>query len=991
MPIPANLIELIERFDANLRFYKSGAYNETEVRQQFINPFFSALGWDMADNLGRRDVIHEDKVDTEAGLKAPDYSFRINHKRMFFVEAKRPSVNLLDSRDPAFQVRRYGWSAQLPVSILTDFEEFALYDCRLQPNPNDPPAHGRLDFFTFKQYDQKWDWLEATFSYQAVLNGSLDSYIASHKEPRGSITVDAAFLKEIEAWREMLARNLALHNPSLTQRDLNYAVQMTIDRLIFLRICEDREIEPYGRLRQLETSSRVYEQLRDIFRQADERYNSGLFHFTTEKGQSEGPDELTLKLTIGDEVLQKIIHNLYYPAPYAFKVIPVEILGQVYEQFLGKVIQLDAQHDATVVEKPEVRKAGGVYYTPTYIVEYIVKNTVGKLLEGKTPAQAEALRLLDPACGSGSFLLGAYQYLLNWYLAQYVAEPKKYQKQKRLEQDAHGEWRLTIAERKRILLNNIYGVDIDRQAVEVTKLSLLLRVLEGETSQNLFAQLQMFRERALPDLSNNIKCGNSLIGPDFYQQQQMNWLDDEEQYRINAFDWQAEFSTIMQAGGFDAVIGNPPYIRMETFKELKTYLKAVYTSHNERSDLYSYIIERAHKLLKVSGRFGMIVSNKFLRANYGKPLRDFLEQNAIVERIVDFAGLPVFVGATVRTIILLTLREQKDKYLIHYTPPLPIDLFNKVVIGAILVEQAISNITYEVDSASLSQLIWGFAKADTSDLLAQLKSRYKPLGQYCKGQVCMGIKSGLTEAFVINEETRESILSQNPEAQEIIKPFLNGRDVRRYQIEPKKAYILYTYHGVNIQKYPAIEQYLKSFKTRLVQRATKQNWYELQQPQYKFAQYMDKPKIIFPDIAITPRFTLDSTGYYSSNTTYFIARYDQYLLGLLNSALGYFYFRETCAGLEGKNETYLRFFGQYLEGFPIRTINFDDSADKARHDRMVELVERMLELHKRLGTAQTSPDKTMLTRQIEATDREIDRLVYELYDLTAEEIRLVEG
>jgi hypothetical protein len=635
-------------------------------------------------------------------------------------------------------------------------------------------------------------------------------------------------------------------------------------------------------------------------------------------------------------------------------------------------------------------------------VDYIVKNTVGKLLEGKTPKQVTKMKILDPACGSGSFLIGAYQHLLDWHRDWYVEDgPEKWAagRSPALYQGTGGDWRLTTSERKRILLNNIYGVDIDPQAVEVTKLSLLLKVLEGENEQTLTRQLRMFHERALPDLGSNIKCGNSLIGPDFYESRQMSLLDEEERYRINVFDWEAEFPDAFNRqgakdagneGGFDAVIGNPPYIRMEGFKELKDYLKANYASHDERSDLYIYFIERVHKLLNSHGRFGMIISNKFLRANYGKPLRDFLSQNVTIERIVDFAGLPVFVGATVRTIILLTSLESRGESPVFYSPPLPVDKFYMVVGGSLSVEQAIADSTYEISSSALVQPVWSFAKREANDLLNRLQTICVPLAEYCDRKICMGIKSGLTEAFVIDERTREEILKHNSGAEEIIKPFLNGRDVRRYYIDYKNIFLIYTYHGVRIDNYPAVERHLKPLKDRLQKRATQQEWYELQQPQYNFARYMDEPKIIFPDIATFPRFALDERGYYSSNTTYFIPRRDLYLLGLLNSRLGYFYFVKTCAGLEGKTETYLRFFGQYLEGFPVRPINLSDSADKARHDKMMGLVEQMLALHRQLAAAKTGHEKTAIGRQIEAIDGQIDRFVYELYGLTDEEIKIVE-
>ena len=369
-----------------------------------------------------------------------------------------------------------------------------------------------------------------------------------------------------------MARNIALRNPDLTQRELNFAIQQTIDRIIFLRICEDRGIENYGRLMALQNGENVYKRLFQLFRKADDKYNSGLFHFKKEKHR-DNFDNLTPNLAIDDKTLKDIFKNLYYPdSPYEFSVLPADILGQVYEKFLGKIIRLTPKHQAKIEEKPEVRKAGGVYYTPTYIMDYIVKNTVGKLVEHKKPGHRGAvskIKILDPACGSGSFLICTYQFLLDWHLDQYVNDgPDKWTKGRipRIYQSDKGEWRLTTDERKRILLNNIYGVDIDPQAVEVTKLSLLLKALEGEDEQSIGKQMSLFQERVLPDLSNNIKCGNSLIGPDFYDNRQLNILEKEEIYRVNAFDWDAEFADIMKSGGFDAVIGNPPYIRIQAMK-----------------------------------------------------------------------------------------------------------------------------------------------------------------------------------------------------------------------------------------------------------------------------------------------------------------------------------------------------------------------------------------------------------------------------------------
>ena len=498
------------------------------------------------------------------------------------------------------------------------------------------------------------------FGKEAILQGSFDRYAESTKAKKGTAEVDKAFLGEIELWRDALARSIALRNPSLSQRELNYAMQATIDRLIFLRICEDRGIEPYGRLQGLCNGGATYGRLKALFYEADQRYNSGLFHFEEEKGRAGYADQLTLGLAIDDKPLKDILKRLYYPeSPYEFSVLPADILGQVYEQFLGKVIRLTAGHRAVVEDKPEVKKAGGVYYTPTYIVDYIVKHTVGRLLEGKTPKQAASLSILDPACGSGSFLIGAFQYLLDWHRDWYAADAQGSAKKhaKALYQGRGGEWRLTGAEKKRILQANIYGVDIDAQAVETTKLSLLLKVLEGETSESLDAQLSFLRERALPDLAANIKCGNSLIGPEFLQRQGRLSLDDEDLERIGIFDWATAFPEVMSVGGFDAVIGNPPYVRVHRLEAaVKEHLWTEYVSFAEKGDLYACFVERGISLLRVGGLISFITPNTWSSLQSFRHLRRLaLEQTDILQLVRTPAK--VFRNATVRTLIFVFERR----------------------------------------------------------------------------------------------------------------------------------------------------------------------------------------------------------------------------------------------------------------------------------------------------------------------------------------------
>jgi Eco57I restriction-modification methylase/TaqI-like C-terminal specificity domain/Type I restriction enzyme R protein N terminus (HSDR_N) len=700
---PSRVVELVETFEQHIEAYRSQQYNETQLRREFIDPLFEQLGWDVTNKAGYaqtyKDVIHEDAIKVGSATKAPDYSFRIGGVRKFFLEAKKPSVDIKGDPHPAYQLRRYAWSAKLPLSVLTDFEEFAVYDCLTRPKYTDKADVARIMFFGYKDYLRKWPEIADIFSKEAILKGSFDKFAAATKGKRGTSTVDKEFLAEIEKWRSMLARIIALRNRTLSIREINFGVQRTIDRILFLRMCEDRGIEPYGQLQSISSGERTYPRLCEVFEKADQRYNSGLFHFHDETNRAEPPDELTPRLIIDDKDLKWILHNLYYPqCPYEFSVLPAEILGNVYEQFLGKVITLTSAHRANIEDKPEVKKAGGVYYTPSYIVDYIVKNTVGRLLGDSsvchserseesrssfvnrnskfsnlkplTPKQVSNIKILDPACGSGSFLIGAYQYLLDWHLRYYTQnnpekhakgrDPKIYQtvSTRHCEEpgdEAISSYKLTITEKKRILLNNVFGVDIDSQAVEVTKLSLLLKVLEGESSETIENQYRLFHERALPDLANNIKCGNSLIGPDFFDTpviaseakqsssvySRENGNPDDFRDKINAFDWHAEFPEIFNRPnpGFDAVIGNPPWGQkgISFDEDTDLYLRNRYHSVTGILDIFRPFVECGIMLAVSGGMFGMVLPDIILLKNYEDTRRFILENLTITH--IDWWGM----------------------------------------------------------------------------------------------------------------------------------------------------------------------------------------------------------------------------------------------------------------------------------------------------------------------------------------------------------------
>jgi len=678
-----------------------------------------------------------------------------------------------------------------------------------------------------------------------------------------------------------------------------------------------------------------------------------------------------------------------------------------------------------VEDKPEVRKAGGVYYTPSYIVEYIVKNTVGRLLEGRSAAEAADIRILDPACGSGSFLIGAYQYLLDWHLDWYKArlaplleksgglasaealrllpeapEKRDDRRARRIAaraaqaalpifKDGSGDWTLTTSERKRILQSSIYGVDIDAQAVEVTKLSLLLKVLEGESRESISSLLRYFKERALPDLGENIKCGNSLIGYDYYDDHPN--MSQEEARRINAFDWKSGFPEVFQRGGFDAVIGNPPYVRQEGLGEMKDYFSRHYQVYHGVADLYAYFIERGVTLLRPAGLFSYIVANKWMRANYGGPLRRWLKEQHI-EEIVDFGDLPVFTKATTYPCILRIAKEE------------PIESFPACqvrTLGFSSLEDYVSEHSYAVHQQELDDSGWSLADEKSQRLLAKLKAIGVPLGEYVGGKIYYGIKTGLNEAFVIDEATRARLTAEDARSAELIKPFLAGRDIKRYEQPTSSKYLILIPRGWTrersggaedalgwfMENYPAIANHMLPFARAAQKRYDKgDQWWELRTCDY-YSEF-EKPKIFWPEIAGSARFTFDDSGYYANNKTYLMPVADLYLLGLLNSSLLRLLIHSVSTDLQGNS---FNFSAVFVERTPILTIDFSDPADVVRHDRMVELVQTMLDLHRQISSPSPEHERTLIARRIEATDRQIDRLVYELYGLTEEEIGLVEG
>ncbi len=709
MPLPAATIRsLVQGFASHIRELKSPEYKESQVRLHYIDPFWKLLGWDVSNDEQRApqevEVLIEPSMDSaeDDGLRSrePDYLFRVSGFSRFIVEAKKPAVDLDADKKAIYQAKRYAWNATIPFAILTDFEQFRLYDATLKPILNDP-GRGLVREFSidFQDYPAKGEELVATFGRAAVAGGSLERLRAKIKkvapthrlrtvdrmlfELRGEEPVDRVFLDFLEKHRQHFAHEIYHDNKrdfpeADTQHGaarLTEAVQRLIDRLVFMRVCEDRGIARYGSLRETldhisAEGGDLYQPLCREFRDLDRQYNGYLFKY-----------HFSETLSVSADLLADFIRTLYPPdGPWDFSAIADDILGIVYERFLGNVVTVERGH-ARVQQKPEVRHAGGVYYTPRFVVDTIIRRTVGPTLAATSPADVLKVKILDPACGSGSFLVAAFQYLIDHCLAAIAAEPslarvpasRKARKKKKdiAFQDKKGVWHLAPDFKAALLTSCLHGVDIDQQAVEVTVMSLYLKMLEGKLPPNW--QFDWLENELLPALDNNILCGNSLIDSadfDRYVTSKFGGLfpvDEDLRFRMNRFDWSSRtrgFGRLLDSqsqqergrAGFDCIIGNPPYIRVQELNkwapdECEFYKWRYRSAAKGNYDIYVVFVERCLQLLAADGLLGFIMPHKYWQAKYGQGLRKLIAEGKHLRSVIDFGHHQVFEGATTYTAV----------------------------------------------------------------------------------------------------------------------------------------------------------------------------------------------------------------------------------------------------------------------------------------------------------------------------------------------------
>jgi hypothetical protein len=881
MGLPANredarkqVAALVKKFQQNLKDYvdPKSSYNETQARTDFISPLLECLGWDVYNNhnlsLDLREVIEEPTVEVgpEKASKKPDYELRLARQRKLFVEAKKPSVKVENDRAAAFQTRRYGFSASLPISVLTNFHRLVIYDCLPTPAETDQAHVARVVVYEVEEFEKKFDEIYDLISREAIYSGAFDKKFKVGVTHHGTQQFDTIFLKQVRSWRERLAHDILKNKPTLTADELTYAVQLFLSRLVFLRICEDRDIEKYDSLRALE-GPKAFEGLIKTLERADAFYDSGLFRLLEDK---------KLGITVSDETLSTIIDELYYPqSPYTFAVVETEVLGEIYELFLAEEISIDGSGNVSINPKPEVRESGGVFPTPRYIVDAIVSETIGPLLEEKAPEELTSTTFADICCGSGVFLLAIYEQILAHHLEWYSAHDPLKHRGKTIYEVAAGQWRLMFEEKRRILLNMVRGVDIDAAAVEVARFSLLLKLLEDETSSGLDAYFKAKGKSVLPALDDIIKCGNSLISHSEYSAHDP-FADAQTLAKLNPFDWKTEFPQQLEQGGFDAIVGNPPYIRIQNMveyspKEVEFYQtnhSPYSTAASDNFDKYGLFVERSLTLVKPkTGCVGVIVPHKFMTTTAGRALRVLISSQRLLDEMTHFGAQQVFGTKSANyTCILYLNREGKDAFLLERVHDLSRWRYGEA--GELST----------VDAGEIGAGPWPIASEAIKSIVEQVRGAHGSVLETV-ADIFVGVQTSADKIYILHPaEVHDDYVvvewngKQWRAEREILRPCLHDVALHAYARPEPNSYMIFPYKiagdkailltASEFKKlYPETWKYLSARKSELENRnivggeVGKQEWYQYGRSQSLTK--IDGPKIILPALSREPRYAYD--------------------------------------------------------------------------------------------------------------------------------------
>lgn len=932
-------------------------YKEATTRQGFILPLFESLGWDINNT-------DEVRPEDPAARGWVDFSFRLGNIPRMFLETKRLTE---DVNQPKWvnQAIDYAWHKSVTWAILSNFERLRLFNAELK---EEGPIRTPFIEFTVDTYLEDFEhlfWLSPT----QIEAGVLDREAEKFGKKRRREPVSQYLFTDLKMWRRELFRHLRGYNPKYSPAQIDEAVLRILNRLIFIRTTEDRlveEVQLSSLVRELERTQRVNDlprELARIFRKFDTLYNSDLFspHFSEDLDCEPQPFRL-------------LIEGLYEKRfqLYNFYAIDADILGTVYEQYLGHIIA--DPEAAEVVEKRAKRKSHGIYYTPTFVVKYIIRRTLTRHLEEHGYDATHPVRLLDTACGSGSFLIEALDVL-----DSHVARERG---QAGGEQEGIRDYK----RRMEILTQCVYGVDKDAQAVAVARLNLMLKALHTRNK--------------LPML-NNVRIGNSLISG---KPEELKAVFGKTWKELYPFNWEDEFPEVGEDGGFDIIVGNPPYFNVETLGKqspdvewIKSHFPDVWM---DKSDILFYFIARAIRLLKPAGRMSFIVSRSFIEADKAALLRQFILDYCAIETVIDFRDFRVFQDANIATAIIV-LRLEPDSELRKETKIRVAKIQTDEGDGAELmrvIEIKLAEQTEHSDEqlsvfdyaqANLSSKPWAFAPPGRDALFARIDDNHPKLGEVCF--VGEGMQTGANEVFEVSEAT---IRNKHLEKKWLRKRAANS-DIGRYLISDEGNWLIWTEDAEKFSDCPEhIAAYLKANSAKLKGRAAyirgNCEWYKFTWPLHR-SRY-DQPKIISPYRASENRFALDRDAEYIclTDTTVIFGRdgdkHDlQYYLALLNSSL--LTFRYQGIGKMTGSGMY-EYFENGVSELPIRQIDFDNPAEKYLHNELVKLADSLLSLEKDRAEAERNHEDSRhtLKRQIGKINSEIDKHVYALYGLREDEI-----
>jgi type I restriction-modification system DNA methylase subunit len=1003
----ARVAELVRNFQHNEADYLRAAYNETQARTDFITPLLEAFGWDVHNTksqpLSLREVIEEATVEVgvEKLSKRPDYELRLARQRKIFLEAKKPNVRIDRDRAAAFQTRRYGYSASLPISVLTTFHQLAIYDCRPIPADTDDPHVARLMLIGYRDFEARFDDLWPILSRATVYSGDFDRRFDVGFAHHGADQFDDLFLAQVRDWRERLAVDIHTNTPGLTSTELTYAVQLFLSRIVFLRICEDRDIEKYETLKSLDAAN-TFTALMALLKRADDFFNSGLFRLLDDEG---------LKIRISDATLQSIIAELYYPrSPYTFAVVETEVLGEIYEQFLGETITV-AGGKVEIVAKPEVRESGGVVPTPRHIVDAIVGRTLVPALVGKSPAELDSFTVADACCGSGIFLLSAYEFLLEHYLAWYLANDRAGHLGRTIYEVTAGQWRLIYDEKRRILLTHIRGVDIDPHAVEVARFSLLLKLIEGESAADLQEYVKRIKTAALPPLDGPMRAGNTLVSrPEWVTA--CGLFPPALAEGVNPLAWPDEFPQEMGRGGFDVIVGNPPFIRIQNMQAYSPQEVAYYqnpaspftTARQDNFDKYALFIERALALVQPAGRIGMIVPHKFMTIQSGRALRRLISRGRHLESVVHFGVKQVFGARTSNyTCILVLNRAGCDALTFEQVGTLEAWRYGQL--GGLT--------TIRADT--LGEDAWQFADAETRALLDRVRASF-PATLETVAEIFVGVQTSADDVYILHpaSETATTVTvrwngREWPIEKAILRPCLHDAPLPAFARPMPNAWIIFPYEFASnprgrmmaqlIQptafkaRFPKCWDYLDARRAELAGRsvtggaAGAQQWYQYGRSQSltKF----DTPKIILPILSLEARYAYDDgnitvTG--GGNGPYYMVRpragsgvSNQLLLAILNHPMAEAFVRTNTSPFRGG---YYSHGKQFIAPIPVPV--------PGEPERVVieQLVDRLIAALQAAESTRTPHERQLQEREAADLRGQVEAAASALYGLTRADVEI---